>query len=567
MTRTYATIALLGLASLTGLTWPQPGLATEPAAGEAADAGLIHDLEGDPSVTFAQSRADDFDRLLRAQTPEQEAELVAYLRSLWTGYARVGGHDIVAALCEHLQEDIAAYRAARSMGMPIDAGLERRIRLIDAVAAQRDAYAGRLYWHTDLDAAKQEARATGKPILSLRMLGNLDDEYSCANSRFFRTALYTDEQLGNTLRSEFVLHWQSVRPVPVITIDMGDGRVIRRTITGNSCHLVLDAEGRPVDVIPGLYGPRTFETLAQRAADVCRQIAELAPTEEDRLAFLYRYHAASATRLDVRWAELTSSVPVASEDLLGINLAVEQPDARDAGELAGGKYGIELVLIDEVLPGRGLSLLSDDSALVRDTSAINADLSATFSSALSGGLFSDEQAAGRARVALPGAREALFVGGKTAVEEALVDAILPPGPVAAPSHASAEVWEAVAAHYAQGAALDDASRRLMREKTITAEQAMAMAFSKSRVEDPLLAMVRNFEGAIALDTARNEHLLHREVHEWFMTGQAPADPDALTSRVYAELFLTPDEDPWLGLVPPDTYSALDAGGLEACEAP
>src|SRR5687767_532768 len=46
---------------------------------------------------------------------------------------------------------------------------------IDAVAGQKDAYASRLYWYTDLDAAKATAQREGKPILSLRMLGRLDE--------------------------------------------------------------------------------------------------------------------------------------------------------------------------------------------------------------------------------------------------------------------------------------------------------------------------------------------------------------------------------------------------------
>ena len=31
-----------------------------------------------------------------------------------------------------------------------------------------------------------EAQRTNRPILSLRLLGNLTDDFSCANSRFFR---------------------------------------------------------------------------------------------------------------------------------------------------------------------------------------------------------------------------------------------------------------------------------------------------------------------------------------------------------------------------------------------
>jgi hypothetical protein len=37
--------------------------------------------------------------------------------------------------------------------------------------------------------------------------------------------------------------------------------------------------------------------------------------------------------------------------------------------------------------------------------------------------------------------------------------------------------------------------------------------------------------------------------------------DQLNERVYAELFLTPSSDPWLGLVTPDVYTALDNGGV------
>jgi hypothetical protein len=33
--------------------------------------------------------------------------------------------------------------------------------------------------------------------------------------------------------------------------------------------------------------------------------------------------------------------------------------------------------------------------------------------------------------------------------------------------------------------------------------------------------------------------------------------------VYAELFLTPSSDPWLGLVPEGAYTALTNGGLTA----
>src|SRR5260370_39858025 len=90
------------------------------------------------------------------------------------------------------------------------------------------------------------------------MLGHLDEDLSCANSRFFRTTLYPNAEISALLKDQFILHWESVRPAPRITIDFGDGRKLERTITGNSIHYILDANGKVVDALPGLYSAAVF---------------------------------------------------------------------------------------------------------------------------------------------------------------------------------------------------------------------------------------------------------------------------------------------------------------------
>jgi hypothetical protein len=136
-----------------------------------------------------------------------------------------------------------------------------------------------LTWNTELPAAISKARATKRPILSLRLLGRFDEELTCANSRFFKKLLYPDPQIHQLLRDHFVLHWQSVRPVPIVTIDFGDGRRIHKTITGNSVHVVLDPDGRPVDALPGLFSPSVFHALLVRSHGFAladrRKLAEL----------------------------------------------------------------------------------------------------------------------------------------------------------------------------------------------------------------------------------------------------------------------------------------------------
>jgi hypothetical protein len=135
---------------------------------------------------------------------------------------------------------------------------------LDRVCQQKDCHSSRLFWHTDLESAQSAARRLGRPILSLHLLGRLDEELSCANSRFFRTLLYSDEAISAILREKFVLHWHSVREVPMVTIELGGGRVIRQTITGNSAHYLLSADGVPLDVLPGLYSPAAFRDQLER---------------------------------------------------------------------------------------------------------------------------------------------------------------------------------------------------------------------------------------------------------------------------------------------------------------
>ena len=172
--------------------------------------------------------------------------------------------------------------------------------VIDAVAQQRDAQFSGLYWHTDLNQALEVARHEHKPVLSLRLLGKLTDELSCANSRFFRTALYPNANVRSMLADKYVLHWQSVRSVPIITIDFGDGRKIERTITGNSLHVVLDEHGRTVDVLPGLYGPGVFtQKLSQASAGA----VALAPLNDQKFPEARQvFHQKRLEELHVNWA-------------------------------------------------------------------------------------------------------------------------------------------------------------------------------------------------------------------------------------------------------------------------
>src|SRR5215813_3921776 len=175
---------------------------------------------------------------------------------------------------------------------------------LDQVGAQRDCYSSHLYWFTDFERAQVAAKASGKPILSLRLLGKLDEELSCANSRFFRTTLYANTQVSAYLREHFILHWKSVRPVPKVTIDFGDGRKLERTITGNSIHYVLDSDGKIIDALPGVYGPTAFARSLAAAEILFNSLKGKA--EGERRFLLAQYYGSLNNKISVAWlADIT----------------------------------------------------------------------------------------------------------------------------------------------------------------------------------------------------------------------------------------------------------------------
>lgn len=431
---------------------------------------------------------------------------------------RAAGPAALESLLAKKQEisEEAIRKAHTNMPPDISRVLKRLDDAIDWVGGAKYCTASRLYWYTDIEQAKTAAQRCGKPILTLRMLGNLTDEFSCANSRFFRTTLYANEEVSKVLRERFVLHWKSVRPVPKVTIDFGDGRKLERTITGNSIHYILTPDGQVVDAIPGLYGPKAFVRHITRGEGLARLVAEL--SHERRGAMLADFHKQQAEEVAKAWEADWQKAQVALFGPARLSSAAVReklenfPAQSRSGELKS-QYDP---------PG---------SQPAAQTAA-------------------PPRAEAATRIAVP----------KMAVEAKVVEAVNLTK--IAPENLQDETaWNFIAALHAEQARLDDSSRNLMRTQNPTAAAAGARATGKRQVEDPMLKLFAAFETSVALDSVKNEYQFHRRIHEWLASADYRPDVETLNERVYAELFLTPSSDPWLGLAPADVYTALPNGGV------
>ncbi|HYC61827.1 MAG TPA: hypothetical protein VEK79_19905 [Thermoanaerobaculia bacterium] len=380
-----------------------------------------------------------------------------------------------------IRGDATAVRALRAMGQPgVDALMAVRAkaapqpfaRAVDAVCRQRDCAWSGLYWYTDLDAAKRAAQQSRKPILSLRLLGKLDDELSCANSRYFRTLLYANGEVSKYLRANYILHWQSERPAPLIDIDFGDGRKLRRTVTGNSIHYVLSPTGQPLDAIPGLYQPPAFLSLLREGVALHRLVDRMgdARAKTDALR-AYHYNAYYVLAKPSRWA------------IAPLSPANEVRRSRDdrlaawaAGSFAPSKSGGEGPVLDRVsFDARAFGMVADLAAMLKSKTV---------------------------------------------------------GP----------------------ATIDEHSRSLIQVKRAAAPVA-SMRSAKS-----LEALLENLERTLEADTRINEQKFHAQIHRWFAVGEVTT-VDAMNDRAYDELFLTPRDDAWMGLVSDTSFTGIEGEGL------
>lgn len=349
---------------------------------------------------------------------------------------------------------------------------QRITTALDAVAQQKNSYLSGLYWHTDIESAKRASAASGKPILSLRLLGKLTDEFSCANSRFFRTVLYSNAEVSAVLRDRFVLHWQSVRPVPTVTIDFGDGRKLERTLTGNSIHYILDSKGRPIDALPGLYGPQAFLRGLTNAETFLKSLA--GKTEQQRSFMLMIYHNQQHNRTAAAWTIDTEKIggkkPEGFRIIQGTN---GEAPALSVAPLAVTKALSETTIL------RAMTVATDQLGKITDEDA----------------------------------------------------------------------WRKIAQLHASDAVLDERSISLIKRQ------------NPELTDQEFAGLLQKFQELIALDTVRNEYLLHSKLYTWIVKGPLRDDVEKLNEQVYAKLFLTPGSDPWLGLFSTDVYTALDNGGV------
>lgn len=400
---------------------------------------------------------------------------------------------------------------ARYDRMPAGPAKDELAAEIDRAAHQKYATISRLYWHTDLASAQAAARASNRPILHLRMLGRLDEDLSCANSRLFRATLYANREVSAFLRDNFVLYWSSERPVPRVTIDYGDGRKLERTTTGNSAHYVMDADGNVLDVLPGLYAPTAF--MAELKGSLALAASVHGKSDEARGRLIARYHEAEHQAAQEAWYGLADTPYLPSAHSL----------------LTQARVDSELAIAQRATISKAMMEISDLQVIAPE-------------------------------IALEAWPEHEIAMWASAGQRLYAIGDLKPTPMAGTVAGGIRLRDnrrsrSAPTTEAPPRVLDEASRALVMRLHD------AVPAKLRSTNDKMQAMIERLEQHIVADTAINQLRLRPRISAEIAGRHGRADFETLNAWVYTTVFRTPKTDPWLGLLPRTDFTGLPGDGV------
>ena len=110
--------------------------------------------------------------------------------------------------------------------------------------------------------------------------------------------MFSDKKVAQYINDNFEPTWQSVRAVPTIDIDFGEGKKLTRTLHGNIVTHVVNAQGQVLDSLPGIYDPATYLAQLDQFRLLPKYIAnQRAKNHTNRKLALRDYHNAQISAL------------------------------------------------------------------------------------------------------------------------------------------------------------------------------------------------------------------------------------------------------------------------------
>ena len=109
--------------------------------------------------------------------------------------------------------------------------------------------------------------------------------------------LFSSREVADQINATFEPAWESVRPVPLVTMDFGNGHTVKRTLQGNIATYICVPDGTVYDVLPGIYTADVYRRELGALAALAESL-RLLPGDVCSVR-LRDYHARQAAALQV----------------------------------------------------------------------------------------------------------------------------------------------------------------------------------------------------------------------------------------------------------------------------
>jgi len=133
--------------------------------------------------------------------------------------------------------------------------------------------------------------------------------------------LFSSDEVAGYINDNFEPAWESVRPVPMVTIDFGNGHKITRTLNGNVATHACTADGTVLDILPGVYTADSYRRQLGQFVLLHRYTLSAAPGRIG--ARLKDYHERQAGLLARNQAPATFVERTAGASILGVEKSVQ----------------------------------------------------------------------------------------------------------------------------------------------------------------------------------------------------------------------------------------------------
>jgi hypothetical protein len=186
--------------------------------------------------------------------------------------------------------------------------------------------------------------------------------------------LFSQVEAATLIQTWFEPVWESVRPVPLVHFDFGNGRKVTRTLNGNIATWVCDADGTALDVLPGIYTPEAYRDRLNQFRLLHNYIGK--PGTADREKRLKAYHEGQAEALKknenpprlVNMADFSKSFiegGIKAVLVKGGTPQVESKSGDVKGDLAGWKELVEDTRLNETVRRREIHDILAAAGVVR----------------------------------------------------------------------------------------------------------------------------------------------------------------------------------------------------------